>query len=324
MPNLYEYFRYNEPIDESSFSGSSTLASIAGSNTISTKEERLKTAFEEWKVKLEAVLLDVMDADAEVYQEAINPIQEIRQLSHTATRQVMELLEDVGEVIAQGSKTSKYGAQALQVALQQMGQLYEDLEYIASELDPVTPSPPDVPPKSREQYDRSKKDQDKEEKDKTKKTAKKESEESLTEPSTYVNKFPGGEEKWKKAKELASKQGRSEDYAYITGIFKKMVGENVDEGEHLLLGTRLPHSNPKLKNVSLQNIGKGNWQVFQDKMSIGKVLKDPGKKSYSWKHDDTGLQSRSTFATHHDASEDLYYQHNSQNKGTLGVKRSFK
>lgn len=34
---------------------------------------------------------------------------------------------------------------------------------------------------------------------------------------------PGQEGKWKRAKALAAKQGRAEDWAYITGIFKKMT-----------------------------------------------------------------------------------------------------
>lgn len=35
-----------------------------------------------------------------------------------------------------------------------------------------------------------------------------------------------GEELWKKAKAQAEKQGRGSDYAYITGIYKKMLGLN--------------------------------------------------------------------------------------------------
>ena len=33
------------------------------------------------------------------------------------------------------------------------------------------------------------------------------------------------EQKWGKAKDAADKEGHSDDYAYITGIFKKMIGE---------------------------------------------------------------------------------------------------
>ena len=32
------------------------------------------------------------------------------------------------------------------------------------------------------------------------------------------------EKLWKKAKKVAEEQGRKDDYAYIVGIFKKMLG----------------------------------------------------------------------------------------------------
>lgn len=35
---------------------------------------------------------------------------------------------------------------------------------------------------------------------------------------------PVDEHKWNKAKEIAAKEGRAEDWAYIVGIYKKMMG----------------------------------------------------------------------------------------------------
>lgn len=54
-------------------------------------------------------------------------------------------------------------------------------------------------------------------------------------PTGYVKKVANKkhatvkstEEKWAKAKRLAAEQGHGGNYAYVTGIFKKMVGENV-------------------------------------------------------------------------------------------------
>ena len=42
-------------------------------------------------------------------------------------------------------------------------------------------------------------------------------------PKTIAGK-PKDEEKWDKAEELAGKQGRGDDYAYIMGIYKRMMG----------------------------------------------------------------------------------------------------
>jgi len=43
---------------------------------------------------------------------------------------------------------------------------------------------------------------------------------------TNVVKTPEDEEKWKKAKAIASKEGQSGNYAYIMGIYKKMKGSS--------------------------------------------------------------------------------------------------
>jgi hypothetical protein len=43
------------------------------------------------------------------------------------------------------------------------------------------------------------------------------------------------EELWDKAKELAKEKNHDEDYAYITGIFKKMVGESLSFKEFQIL-----------------------------------------------------------------------------------------
>lgn len=44
--------------------------------------------------------------------------------------------------------------------------------------------------------------------------------------NTSVGKAEG---RWENAKQQAAKQGHSEDFAYITGIYKKMMGEDVSE-----------------------------------------------------------------------------------------------
>jgi hypothetical protein len=53
-------------------------------------------------------------------------------------------------------------------------------------------------------------------------------------PTAYINKVADEqgtsvsniESKWKQAKKQAKKQGKGSNYAYVTAIFKKMVGES--------------------------------------------------------------------------------------------------
>lgn len=60
-------------------------------------------------------------------------------------------------------------------------------------------------------------------------------------PNSYIKKLSDEgkgsveelEKKWEKAKELAQERGQGEDYAYVTGIFKKMIGEDLTLSEFL-------------------------------------------------------------------------------------------
>lgn len=53
-------------------------------------------------------------------------------------------------------------------------------------------------------------------------------------PTAYVKKLAKkhgmsvgkAEGRWEAAKKQAAKQGHEEDFAYVTGIFKKMMGES--------------------------------------------------------------------------------------------------
>jgi hypothetical protein len=57
-------------------------------------------------------------------------------------------------------------------------------------------------------------------------------------PADYVAKLAKetgvsvekAEKRWASAKKIADKAGRGDDYAYITGIFKKMMGESEIDG----------------------------------------------------------------------------------------------
>lgn len=43
------------------------------------------------------------------------------------------------------------------------------------------------------------------------------------------------EKKWNKAKAIAKSQGQADNYALITGIYKKMIGENLSLIEFLII-----------------------------------------------------------------------------------------
>lgn len=61
-------------------------------------------------------------------------------------------------------------------------------------------------------------------------------------PQAFVKKIASkhhvsistAEKKWEKAKKLAKDQGQENNYAYITGIFKHLMGENVNDEQIVL------------------------------------------------------------------------------------------
>lgn len=62
-------------------------------------------------------------------------------------------------------------------------------------------------------------------------------------PTSYIKKTAKkhhistskAEVKWNKAKAIAKKQGQADNYALITGIYKKMIGENLGFVEFLMI-----------------------------------------------------------------------------------------
>lgn len=61
-------------------------------------------------------------------------------------------------------------------------------------------------------------------------------------PTSYIKKTAKkhhittgkAEKKWNKAKAIAKKQGQADNYALITGIYKKMIGESLSFSEFLI------------------------------------------------------------------------------------------
>lgn len=94
-------------------------------------------------------------------------------------------------------------------------------------------------------------------------------------PSSYVKKIAKekgisedrAEKLWDKAKALAKKEGKEEEYDYITGIFKKMVGEQMTFTEF------------KKKLVSESKFEKSIWMQDSTKALLTKIFKSKTLKA---------------------------------------------
>ena len=59
------------------------------------------------------------------------------------------------------------------------------------------------------------------------------------------------ERKWDKAKDAAKKAGHGEEYRYVTGIFKKMMGESLEEGWRVMTTEDTPEDGTKAKAMGV-------------------------------------------------------------------------
>lgn len=107
-------------------------------------------------------------------------------------------------------------------------------------------------------------------------------------PNSYIKKLADEgkgsieelEKKWDKAKTLAADEGHEEEYDYITGIFKKMIGESFtdEEGEKLA------------------------WSLFMESMNkvpykVNQILKGLQKRGFNMRSPKTGNMAGETVWT---------------------------
>jgi hypothetical protein len=156
MKNLVEYLKTGNKklLSEASFQGSATLGSIAGSPSIGSRVEKLRNAFSEAMSKFEAIMLDLMEVDPTMYEDSISIIKSIRESNYNDAERAVGLLQDLINYVGQAGKSSKYYGREIGNILEALQMLLEDLQYIATEFDPQVPKPPEIPPKSREQWDK--------------------------------------------------------------------------------------------------------------------------------------------------------------------------
>ena len=87
-------------------------------------------------------------------------------------------------------------------------------------------------------------------------------------PNAYLQKLAKTTDKpikelerlWVEAKALASKEGKKDNFAYITGIFKKMIGEslNINEMTYGDMLNNIPEGPVYLKNPVIKRLPKCN------------------------------------------------------------------
>jgi len=102
-------------------------------------------------------------------------------------------------------------------------------------------------------------------------------------PTAYIKKLADEgkgsvgslEKKWERAKSLAKEAGHTEDFAYITGIFKKMVHESIDEAESHWLFGKAPRKGTVAYEIwksKINNMNKSKLIEPEDNMSgIAKI-----------------------------------------------------
>ncbi len=83
-------------------------------------------------------------------------------------------------------------------------------------------------------------------------------------PTAYIKKLAEEghgsvsalEKKWDKAKAIAADEGRADDYAYITGIFKRMSGVKASVETDLFIASRVEAAFTQHLTASFKGAGK--------------------------------------------------------------------
>lgn len=110
-------------------------------------------------------------------------------------------------------------------------------------------------------------------------------------PQAYVNKLAKkhgmgvstAERRWNRAKAAAKSEGHAEDYAYIAGIFKKMMNEGIKISNPKVIDMTkeapeslydLTQTNDNIKDGDVLNAGRGNIGIMVDAwptIAFGKI-----------------------------------------------------
>jgi len=106
-------------------------------------------------------------------------------------------------------------------------------------------------------------------------------------PTAYIKKLAKKgfgsvkelEKKWEKAKKIASEEGHKDDYAYIMGIFKRMLGIKSESVDETILEALIESVDPNLipdKGKKAYEIFVGRFQpLHKGHVSIIKKMKNP-------------------------------------------------
>lgn len=152
---LVEYLKGKTTLSEMSF----MMPSYAGASGMMTgRQERLKQAWIDVTVKLEALWLDVMEASEDIYAEAEQALKDIRSTGPEGCKGSLPHFELLVTILQKAAETDKYcDEKDLLIYASRMNQLYEEVMYICDEFDPNIPRLPGAAFRSKEQWDRKQK-----------------------------------------------------------------------------------------------------------------------------------------------------------------------
>jgi hypothetical protein len=150
---LVEYLKGKRPLTEYNFL-SPGVASGPGGGMVTGRMERLKQAWGDLTIKLEALWLDILDIDEQVYEEAEQTLKDIRSTGPEGCKAALPYFKNLTSLLRKSVYVDKYAADKnMRLFHSRMAQLLEELIYLCDEYDPDAPKVPGAPVKSKEQWD---------------------------------------------------------------------------------------------------------------------------------------------------------------------------
>lgn len=139
MTKLYEYGGM----------GGMSPASMLGPLATS-RDEKLQSCWQEFTARFEALWLDIMDADEDLYEACLQFLETIRQTPAMSARAALTTMEALTPMIRQAC--SGETMDEMQVYLARHLSLVEEVRYLVGEFCPDIPRPPGAPIRTQDEY----------------------------------------------------------------------------------------------------------------------------------------------------------------------------
>lgn len=149
-PSLKAYLRGKVSLKEFNSNG---INPISMGSPVSPKQERMAEAWQDLMVQLEALWLDVLNSDEDVYEEALPALQELRGMNPESSQSAVTLFQSLAYVLSKhADEDAIAGDKDMSLYFSRMEYLIGELEYVNDQHNPDVHRVPGAPIQSKDDW----------------------------------------------------------------------------------------------------------------------------------------------------------------------------